>query len=407
MELLPNHYAQLLGLKSPWDVVDVTLDLETNQVDIQVAYNSESGCCPDCNSVCPLYDHSPKRSWRHLDTMQFKTLLHSKSPRIKCQNHGVKTMALPWSRKSSGFTLLFEAFAVAVLKASKSTEDARKLLGVNWHQLQKIMNQAVERGLARRDKDEITWIGMDEKSFRKGHNYISVINDLEGRRVLDVVEGREGNAAKELITKALDEKQREMVCGVCIDMSAPYIKAIREELPEADIVHDKFHISQHLGDAVDKTRRREHAKLKKAGDDTLTNTKYHWLKGMDNLSDEALAEIKFIGKRELEVSKAWYLKELFNHFWQRRDKGYALRYFEYWCKEVSAANIPEMNKVKRMLKKHLGNILTYFDCYLTNAFSEGINSKIQSLKATARGFRNFENYRVRILFFCGKLSLTP
>tara|TARA_B100000809_G_C15049692_1_gene498521 strand:+ start:354 stop:1304 length:951 start_codon:yes stop_codon:yes gene_type:complete len=316
-------------------------------------------------------------------------------------------MAQPWAKKSSGFTLFFEAFAIKVLEASKSTENARKLLGVNWHQLQKIMSLAVERGLARRDNDEVTWVGMDEKSFRKGHNYISVINDLEGRRVLDVAEGRDGDVAKDLITKSLDENQRELVCGVCIDMSAPYIKAIRENLPEADIVHDKFHISQHLGEAVDKTRRREHAKLKKEGDQTLTRTKYHWLKGMDNLSDEALAEIKSISRRELEVSKAWYLKELFTHFWKRRDKAYALRYFEYWCKEVSEANIPEMSKVARMLKRHLKNILTYFDCYITNAFSEGINSKIQSLKATARGFRNFENYRIRILFFCGKLNLSP
>ncbi len=407
MDLLPIHYAQLLGLEAPWKVESVTLDLEKNQVDIHVAYHSESGCCPICSSESPIYDHSPQRSWRHLDTMQFITLLRCKPPRTKCEKHGVKTMAQPWAKKSSGFTLLFEAFAIKVLEASKSTENARKLLGVNWHQLQKIMSLAVERGLARRDNDEVTWIGMDEKSFRKGHNYISVINDLEGRRVLDVAEGRDGDVAKDLITKSLDENQRELVCGVCIDMSAPYIKAIRENLPEADIVHDKFHISQHLGEAVDKTRRREHAKLKKEGDQTLTKTKYHWLKGMDNLSDEALAEIKSIGRRELEVSKAWYLKELFTHFWKRRDKAYALRYFEYWCKEVSAANIPEMSKVARMLKRHLKNILTYFDCYITNAFSEGINSKIQSLKATARGFRNFENYRIRILFFCGKLNLSP
>ena len=407
MDLLPIHYAQLLGLETPWRVDRVALDLENNQLDIYVDYHSKSGCCPDCRAESPIYDCSPQRSWRHLDTMQFKTLLHCNPPRTRCGKHGVKTMTQPWARKSSGFTLLFEAFAVKVLEASKSTENARKLLGVNWHQLQKIMSQAVERGLARRDSDEVTWIGMDEKSFRKGHNYISVINDLDGRRVLDVVEGREGSAAKDLITKALDEKQREMVCGVCIDMSAPYIKAIRENLPAADIVHDKFHISQHLGEAVDKTRRREHAKLKKEGDNILTNTKYHWLKGMDNLSDEALAEIKCIGRRELEVSKAWYLKELFTHFWKRRDKDYALRYFEYWCKEVSEANIPEMCKVARMLKRHLKNILTYFDCYLTNAFSEGINSKIQSLKASARGFRNFENYRIRILFFCGKLHLSP
>lgn len=339
--------------------------------------------------------------------MQFGTYLHSKSPRVKCQEHGVKTIALPWAQKHSGFTLLFEAFAIRVLQASRSTEDARKLLGLNWHQLQNLMDRAVERGLDRRDTEEITWIGMDEKSFRKGHNYISVINDLEGSRVLEVVEGREGDAAKELITKALDEKQRELVCGVCIDMSAPYIKAIREHLPHADIVHDKFHISQHLGNAVDKTRRIEHARLQKQGDKSLTNTKYTWLRGMEHLSDEALARLKMIGRSELDVSKAWYLKELFRHFWTRRDKNYATRYFEYWCAEVMESGVTEMKKIMRMIKRHFANILTYFDCYITNAFSEGINSKIQALKANARGFRNFKNYRTRILFFCGKLALSP
>lgn len=137
------------------------------------------------------------------------------------------------------------------------------MLGINWCQIQNIMEWAVGRGLARREPEEIPWIGMDEKSFRKGHNYTSIINDLEKSRVLEVVEGREGNTANELITLALDEKQREIVCGVCIDMSAPYIIAIRDQLPHADIIHDKFHISQHLGNAVDKTRRNEHAKLQK------------------------------------------------------------------------------------------------------------------------------------------------
>ena len=407
MDLTSNHYAQLLGLNPPWKVIDVHLNIQKLRVDIHVSYDGDHGCCPECGVECKVYDQSTERSWRHLDTMQFGTYLRSKSPRIKCQEHGVKTVSLPWAAKHSGFTLLFEAFAIRVLQASRSTQDAGRLLGVNWHQLQNIMDRAVERGLARRDSEEITWIGMDEKSFRKGHNYISVINDLENRRVLEVVEGREGDAANRLIIKALDEKQREMVCGVCIDMSAPYIKAIREHLPHADIVHDKFHISQHLGNAVDKTRRIEHAKLQKQGDQSLTNTKYAWLRGMENLSDEALARLKMIGRAELDVSKAWYLKELFKHFWSRRDRNYATRYFEFWTNEVKSSGVVEMKKVARMLKKHFHNILTYFDCYITNAFSEGINSKIQALKANARGFRNFQNYRTRILFFCGKLALSP
>lgn len=407
MDLTAQHYAQLLGLQTPWEVNEVALNLEGLRVDIHVSYGSQSGCCPDCGKTCKLYDQSAERSWRHLDTMQFGTYLHSKSPRVKCEEHGVKTISLPWATKHSSFTLLFEAFAIRVLEASRSTQAAADLLGLNWHQIQSIMDRAVERGLARRKPDEIAWLGMDEKSFLKGHKYISVINDLENSRVLEVVEGREGKAANELITSALDEKQREMVCGVCIDMSAPYINAIEQHLPHADIVHDKFHISKHLGEAVDKTRRIEHAKLLKQGDDTLIKTKYLWLKGMEKLSDEALLKLKKLGKCELGVSKAWYLKELFKHFWTRRDKEYAERYFEYWEKEVTISGIEEMKKVARMLRKHLTNILTYFDSYITNAFSEGINSKIQAIKANARGFRSFKNYRIRILFFCGKLSLLP
>lgn len=402
-----EHYEVLLGLTSPWEVTKVDLSTEQLRVDIHVTHIGESACCPECGLSCRLYDHSPERTWRHLDTMQFETILHCRPPRVECKEHGVKTASIPWAGKHSRFTQLFEAFAVNVMTASRSLQEAGKLLRLNWKQLHDIMKRAVERGLDRRISDEIPWIGMDEKSFRKGHKYVSILNDIEGARVLDVVEGREGKAADKLINKALNEKQREMVCGVAIDMSAPYISAINRLLPHADIVHDKFHISQHLNDAVDKTRRQEHRILMKDKDEILKGTKFLWLTGLDHLSDESLAQLESIKKRELNVSKAWYIRELFRHFWTRRDASFAQSYFDYWCKEAFSTGLPEVKKVARMLRKHLANILTYFDCYITNAFSEGINSKIQTIKANARGFRNFENYRISILFFCGKLDLAP
>lgn len=407
MDATEKHYEQLLGLESPWRVARVKLSVEKMRVDIFVEYNESTGACPDCASVCRVYDRSPSRTWRHLDTMQFETHLHCEPPRTECTGHGVKTMQLPWAGKHSRFTLLFEIFAIKVIHASRSLQDARNLLGLGWHQLQSIMKRAVERGLARRKSDDIAWIGMDEKSFRKGHNYISLLNDLDEVRVLDVVEGREGDAADRLIKTALDEQQREMVCAVAIDMSAPFIKAIRSHLPNADIVHDKFHIAKHLNEAVDKTRRIEHSKLLKQKDDRLKGTKYSWLKGMEHLSDEALKQVEMLSKAELDVAKAWYIKELFRHFWTRRDALFARSFFEQWYKEAFDSKLPEIRKVARMLKKHLENILTYFDSFITNAASEGLNSKIQAIKANARGFRNFENYRVSILFFCGKLELSP
>ena len=402
-----EHYAKLLGLELPWKVTRVKLSVERLRVDIFVEYSQSAGTCPGCGDMCHVYDRSPSRTWRHLDTMQFETFLHCEPPRINCSQHGVKTIPLPWASKHSRFTLLFEAFAINVILASKSLQDAGKLLHLSWDQLHSIMKRAVERGLERRGNDEIAWVGMDEKSFRKGHNYISLINDLENVRVLDVVEGREGTAADKLIEKALDEKQREMVCGVAIDMSAPFIKAIRSHLPNADIVHDRFHISKHLNEAVDKTRRKEHRKMLKNKDERLTGTKYSWLKGMEHLTDEALEQVEALAKAELDVAKAWYIKELFRHFWTRRDAEFASSFFDRWYREAFESGLPEIRKVARMLKKHLGNILTYFECYITNAASEGLNSKIQAIKANARGFRNFENYRISILFSCGKLELSP
>src|SRR6056297_714526 len=407
MELTEKHYEQLLGLDAQWKVIEVDLDIGDLRVDVYVEYHGDTLPCPECGSDCGIYDHSPERTWRHLDTMQFETRLHCDPPRVKCEKHGVKTALVPWAGRHSRFTLLFEGFAIKVIQASKSLQDAGMLLGLNWHQLHRIMKRAVDRGVARRDKYEMAWIGMDEKSFRKGHNYISVINDIEGGRVRDVAEGRSGDVAEDLIGKALEDTQREMVCGVAIDMSAPYEKAIRQMFPHADIVHDKFHISKHLNKAVDKTRAKEHRQMMKNNDDRLKKTKYLWLKGMEHLDEDSIAQVEALKKAGLKVSKAWYVKEIFRHFWKRRDADFAKMYFDYWYKEALDTKLPYVIKVAKMLKRHLANILTYFDCYITNAISEGLNSKIQSIKANARGFRNFENYRTAILFFCGKLELAP
>jgi len=180
MELTEKHYEKLLGLDAQWKVVEVDLDIGNLRVDVYVEHSGDTLPCPECGADCGIYDHSPERTWRHLDTMQFETRLHCDPPRVKCEKHGVKTASVPWAGRHSRFTLLFEGFAIKVIQASKSLQDAGMLLGLNWHQLHRIMKRAVDRGVARRDKYEMAWIGMDEKSFRKGHNYISVINDIEG-----------------------------------------------------------------------------------------------------------------------------------------------------------------------------------------------------------------------------------
>lgn len=401
------HYGQLLGIHTPWEISRVDLDIALQQVDINIEYTSDRGECPECGIQCKKHDDRKMRTWRHLDTMQFSTLLHCHLPRVRCKEHGVKTVNAPWAGKNSRFTLLFESFAIRVLKAARSVEEARKLLGLNWHQVEAIKARAVERGLSRRKDSEIRYLGIDEKQFRSGHQYISSLIDIEGSRVLEVVEERTEIACKMLIEQGLTKSQQSQVTAVALDMWKAYANAVTELLPQADIVHDRFHISQHLNEAVDKVRRQENKVLMAQGDKRLTGTRYKWVTNADNpavQTDDAFSVLK---KSDLKVARAWAIKELFRDFWSYNHAGWAKRHFTKWYSWAIRSRLEPMKEKARMIKKHLDNILTYFKHRITNAAAEGINSKIQNIKSNARGYRSFEGFRNSILFYCGGLNLLP
>jgi len=404
---LQKHYVLLLGIGSPWGVKTVDLSLEGKKVEIELGWQwGASAKCPECGRECSIHDCAPERTWRHLDTMQFTTLIRARTPRADCPKHGVKTMQVPWAAPQGRFTLLFERFAVEVLLASASVSQACTLLGIGWDTAQEIMRRAVQRGLERRQLDRLKYLGMDEKSFRRGQSYITLLTDLEESRVLDVVEERTAEAAGQL-WDTLSPEQKQGVEAVAVDMWAPFIQTIQTQVPDADIVHDKFHVSSYLGEAVDKVRRQEHKELLAQGDETLKGTRQLWLYNPQNFSPEQAEEFSALKDLQLKVARAWAAKELFSKFWEYQEEGWARRFFKDWFGWVSRSRLKPVVEVAQMLKRHLDNLLTYLKHHITNAVTEGLNSKIQSLKSAARGFRNFQNYRIRILFFCGKLNLYP
>jgi transposase len=404
---LQKHYAQLLGIGSPWEVKTVDLNLEAKKVEIELGWQwGAAAKCPECGRECSIHDCAPERTWRHLDTMQFTTLIRARTPRADCPEHGVKTMQVPWAAPQGRFTLLFERFAVEVLLASASVSQACALLGIGWDTAQEIMRRAVQRGLERRQLERLKYLGMDEKSFRRGQSYVTLLTDLEESRVLDVVEERTAEAAGRL-WNTLSAEQKQGVEAVAVDMWEPFIQTIQTQVPDADIVHDKFHVSKYLGEAVDKVRRQEHKELLAQGDETLKGTRQLWLYNPQNFSPEQAEEFSALKDLQLKVARAWAAKELFSKFWDYQEEGWARRFFKDWFGWVSRSRLKPVVEVAQMLKRHLKNLLTYLRHHITNAVTEGLNSKIQSLKSAARGFRNFQNYRTRILFFCGKLALYP
>jgi transposase len=403
---LKSHYALLLGLDEDWRVDDVELALDQKRVTISLEFIGRRTVCPDCGAECPLKDHAEERTWRHLDTMQFETLLKARTPRCQCATCGVKTAAVPWADKHSRFTLLFEAFAIDVLLASATVQAAARLLGLSWDQAHAIMQRAVERGLAQRKLAGVRRVGLDEKSFGKGQDYVTTLTDLDGARVLDVAPGRTEEAADE-VWKSLSKRQRTQLQAVAIDMWQAYENSIARHAPQAAIVHDKFHVAKHLNEGVDRVRRQEHKRLKAQGDDRLTGTRYLWLYSSDSLDEQRSEQLEDLRRQQLQTARAWGLKDYFRWFWTHADATGGAEFFQDWYNWAIRSRLEPMKSVARMLNARLKHLLNWFQHRITNATSEGFNSLIQTLKANARGFRNFNNYRTRILFFCGKLSLKP
>lgn len=405
-QTLEEHYGLLLGLDASWRVDAVRLSLEEQRVELELTHVPGALCCPECGTIRSMHDRSSSRQWRHLDTMQFETVIVARIPRTDCPACGVKQITVPWAEPQGRFTQMFEAFAIRVLQAASSIRRACELLRLHWDSAQEIITRAVERGLERRSVDEVFHVGLDEKSFGKGQNYVSVLTDIDGRRVLDVVPGRDEAAATALL-ETLPESQREEVVAAAIDMSAGYANSIETQLPHAEIVHDRFHIAKHLNEAVDHVRRSEHQELRAEGDFSLKGTKHLLMYHPDHLDEDQREWIAALKDAELKTARAWAIREHFRWFWTYTYAGNAAKFFDRWYAWAIRCRLPPIERVAKMLKRHLPRILTWFRHPISNGPAEGFNSAIQTLKSAARGFRNFANYRTRILFFTGKLQLLP
>ena len=401
-------YRQILGIQAPWFVERVELKLPEGEVHVFLDHHEMvSWSCPECSAGCKLYDHQPERRWRHLDTCQYQTILHAQPPRTECGEHGVHVVKLPWAEPSSRFTALFEALAIEWLKHASQQAVAGQMT-LSWDEIHGIMERAVERGLKRREAEPIPALGVDEKAFRKGHHYFTLVNDLKKSRVLYVAEDRT-QASLDGFWPTLTEEQRNSIEAVAMDMWEPYVNSTRLHLTEADgkIVFDKFHIAKHLSEAVDYVRRKENKILRAAGDDTLTGTRYDWLRHPAKMEADDRRAFAVLRDSGLKTARAWALKETMMAFFEYRYERPARKHFRWWHHWAARSRLQPMIEAGRMLKRRFENIVTYLRHRITNAASESLNAKIQWVKYTARGFRNKQNFIHAIYFHCGGLNLAP
>lgn len=400
-------FRRILGLEAPWRIADLHLDEESGQVLLRVVRGKGAPlCCPECGKQVPGYDTVTRR-WRHLDTCQFRTILEAQVPRAECPEHGVHQIEVPWAERGSRFTALFERLAIDWLLEAGRSAVARRM-GLSWNEAHGIMQRAARRGLARRRAEVVPQIGVDEKSFQKGHEYVTVVCDLQRSRVLHVGDER-SRASLDAYYESLTPEQLAGIRAVAMDMWDPYVASTLEHVPDAEqkIVFDKFHIAGHLNEAVDKVRRAEHKRLRQEGDERLKGSKYDWLRNPWNFTDRRWQEFAKLRNSKLRTARSWAIKETFSDFWEYRYQGSAKRFFDRWYGWAIRSRLDPIKKVARMLKRRLVNILTYLKHPITNATSESLNSKIQWIKYAARGFASREGFRTAIYFHCGALDLYP
>jgi transposase len=423
---LKSFYAQSLGISSPWKVTDVIFDGEHRVVTVFVECASGVAWAdPETGERAEIKDWQ-ERTWRHLDTCQFQTIVMARVPRLLLKNGKSITASVPWAQRGARVTRALESHAIGALLNCRTVRAASRLTGLGEDQLDGIMARAVRDGLARRATPAPTLMGIDEpersgdrlpqaarrvsaanhKAVRKGHCYASLLIDLNGGGVIDMVEGRTTEAATALL-EVLPPSSRTGVKAVAMDMSSAYVSAAQAVLPGAVIVFDAFHVASHLNKAVDTVRRQEHARLRRSGDDTLKGTKYQWLRTYADLRRQEAQDFRRLLRQDLRTAGAWALKENFRRIWSYRSVAGAMRFAHDWAEAVAHAGLRPMIRAAETVKRHLWGIVSFVEHPITNAATEGVNSMIQSLRHSARGLPNFASLRTRVLFHLGRLQLTP
>ena len=243
-----------LGLVPPWIVVEAKFDVDKKRLDIEIDFKTGGRfACPECGKAdCPVHD-TVKKTWRHLNFFQHEAFLHARVARIDCPDCGVRLVNVPWARPGSGFTLLFEAFVMTLVKDMPVAAAAR-LVGEHDTRLWRVVQHYVETAVARMDLSELRRVAIDETAAKRGQDYISLFVDMDARKVVYVTEGNDAETVARFADHVDDHNSdASRIKEACIDMSSAYIKGITENLTEAEITFDKFHAVKLVNDAVDRS----------------------------------------------------------------------------------------------------------------------------------------------------------
>lgn len=403
MDIQSNLFEMALGIKEPLYIKEISFDEENGELHIYVDFRRGSRfACPVCGQEECAVHNTTEKVWRHLNFFQYKCYIHFRNPKIKCDKCGVRQHMPYWARPQSGFTSLFEAFVLTLAREMPVSQIA-KLVGEHDTRIWRILHYHISKAYAAKVFSELTQVGIDETSSRKGHKYVSVFVDMVKREVVYATPGKDESAI-ERFSEELNSRNAssEQITNVSMDMSPAYIRGATDHLQNAKITFDKFHVIKQLNEAIDEIRRTE-----TAINPCLKGSRYIWLKNPENLTDRQRDALKTLSKENRKLAKAYQMKltlqGIYRTVWDYRVADVS---FQKWLSWAIRSRLTPIKRFAKMFESHYEGILQFFKSRLSAGISEGINSRIQEIKRRSKGFRNI-NYFISMIYLDASNLLLP
>jgi transposase len=397
-------FTQALGLAAPWRVVNVDFQQAAGRIVFKVENTAKRLTCSACGAAAqPIHDRLP-RSWQHLHFFQYRAVIEANVPRVGCRECEKTTQVdVPWARAGAGFTETLEAFVIA-LCTQMPVGAVAQLLGVSDDRVWRVLDFHVDAARAREDYAEVRRISADERSARKGQRFLTLFCDLDARRLLFAVQGRNAATFKAFAEDlAAHGGDAEAITDVSLDLGAAYQAGTREHCPNATVSFDPFHVVALANEALDQVRR---AEVKQVGD--LKHIRWGTLKDAADWTRKQIDQMHWLQRTNLQTARAWRLKQALRQvFACGSNIAQATTLLDGWIRWARRCRLTPFKRLATTLKKHRDGILEHFRSGLSNGFAEGLNGRIQAAKARARGYGTDRHLIAISYLICAKLKHLP
>jgi len=363
--------------------------------------------CSCCERICNPYDRMPKpRDDQFVPLWGYQVYFRYRRRRVSCPSCGVKVEQVPWA---TGKQKLTKAFKIHLAQWARrlSWKEVSDVFQTSWDHVYQSVKFAVAFGMAHRNMDNIEAIGVDEVQHGKGHQYITLVYQLDNdnKRLLYVGQNRKAKTLLRFFHQ-LGKERCSAIKFVCSDMWKAYLKVIKKKTPQALHILDRFHIVAMLNKAVDEVRRGEVKQLRSEGyDEILKHTKYCFLKNEKNLTHKQSMKLDDVLRYDLKSVRAYLYKESFQAFWEYTSPYWANWFLRKWCGKAMRSQLSPIKKFVKTVRNHQPLMMNWFKAkkQYSSGTVEGMNRKVNLVTRKAYGFRQYETLEIALFHTMGKL----